>query len=176
MKFTDLITERLILKTFKKSPIARSKKYGIGKEMPSSVTPKSKDIYFHKKYVKSFPIPEDILKTAYEKAKGFKYNTMRWNEVSNVIAFTNSPDFDTANEPTAGDSLTIYPDGKIVKDYNKLIWHHKWQWVKDNYRGFNVKDSIERSKQWVGIEGVPFRSIGHKHIWIKYLDSIGLEL
>jgi len=54
---------------------------------------------------------------------------------------------------------------QIGKRNEKKIWHHKWTFVDDDYRGFDVDASFNRSKAWLKIPDINFNVIGHKHIW-----------
>lgn len=164
MKFYNYLTEATVLKTAKGSRIARSK-YGVGKDIGGS-------LYLHKNYVKGI-IPDDQLKAALEALikdyPGFDYNVVRWDYKKGSIAFYNSPDFDTSHEPVAGEIFTVSTNVEIRKKTEKRIWHHKWLWVKDNYRGFDVRKSIERSKEWLAVPDIDFARIGNVQFWDDFL-------
>lgn len=82
----------------------------------------------------------------------FDYEIIKLNTKENYVSFIKSYDWDTVNEPTVGDSCKIDSNStvKITKGSGK-IYHHKWQFVKDNYKGFNVQQSKERSILWESI-------------------------
>lgn len=165
MKFVQLLDETI--KTQKGTAVKRSK-YGVGKDIGGF-------IYFHKNYVSDFPIPDDVMKSAVQKIDKFKYNLMKWNKKTNSLTFYNSKDFDTSNEPVAGEWITVHPDGTVKKGNEKQIYHHKWLWVKDDYRGFDVSKSMDRSKEWLAIKDVPFNRIGRKPFWIEFLNKNNLN-
>ena len=92
----------------------------------------------------------DKAKAVAEK-KGFSYNCINYDPKNpNVVRFDEAPDFDTAREPITG--RFIYVDantGEVIKTgSSNQIWHHKWQWVAPDYKGFDVQKSYEWSKEW----------------------------
>jgi len=139
--------------------------FGVGKKMGD-------EVYLHRDY--EGVIPAGDLADAKSRIKGFKYNLIRYNTKTGSIGFFNSPDFNSSDEPVNGDLMVIEPDGRIRsvplnKNADKqAIYHHKWQWVKDDYTGFNVKDSIKRSIAWqrvVNKEGIDRKRIGFQGVW-----------
>lgn len=157
------------LKTLKGSIIKRSSKYGVGKEIGGQ-------IYFHKNYV------DDICPNLYELAKDileeeypdFKYNCLMYDKKKpDTLRFDEAPDFDSAREPMPGNMLSVDTStGKIIKRYSPQIWHHKWLWVKDDYKGFDVEESYEWSKKW--LEKISSPS-GYIDKWKAELKDAGLE-
>lgn len=147
------------LKTYKGSRIARSSKYGVGKEIGGK-------LYFHKKYAEDI-IPEDIWYSAkrcmiedFRSPNGgadFQYNTLIYDPTNERVTFVESPDFDTAREPVVGDYVTVrrnydpHDSRKwiVTSGHSNYIYHHKWLWVDNNYTGFDVRESWEWSKEWL---------------------------
>ena len=156
MKLLDLFENR-VAKTLKGSTIKRSK-YGVGKDIGG-------EIYLHKQYESVVP-DQEALKAAKEKLDGFKYNVLKFDKNGN-FTFFNSPDFDTADEPVAGKYVRVGQDGKLKEGETKSIWHHKWLWVKDDYKGFNVDESFKRSQAWLKLPDIDFARIGNKDFWEK---------
>ena len=109
-------------------------------------------LFVHKDYADEV-IPKALLdkaKKILKKTKpDFKYRAIRWDTAKNEIRFDEAPNFDTAPEPIAGNTVAISDDGKVTEKYAPNIWHHKWMWVKDDYKGFDTKESWERSRQWL---------------------------
>ena len=148
----------MVVKTKKGSVIKRSK-YGVGKLIGGS-------LYLHRNYVNSLPgdMQKNIL-DAESNIEGFEYNTLKINLTDGSITFINSRDFDTAAEPTVGQYKTV--KGDRVKDgKSNSIWHHKWLWVKNDYSGFDVMDSFERSRKYLQMD-MDFSRIGNKDFWEK---------
>jgi hypothetical protein len=112
-------------------------------------------IYVHKNYADEI-VPTDtlakaelILQTQYP---DFQYNTIMYDRKKGTVRFDEAPDFDTAREPIPGNYVIVDPvTGQTKTGYSDYIWHHKWQWVKNDYKGFNVADSWNWSKQWLSV-------------------------
>lgn len=131
------------------------------------------DLYVHKSY-ESYVLPHDELdKAKTYLPKDFEYTAVKHNKKEGTFSFIHSPDFDTADEPTVGDSIKVHPSGhiKLTKQArDPKIWHNKWQWVGDDYKGFDVEKSKQRSKDWKAIVGVNKEissRIGSKSYWEK---------
>ena len=83
-----------------------------------------------------------------------------------------SPNFDTEDEPTVGNYTNVNMDKDTLKTGNSnSIWHHKWVWVMDDYPGFDVQESIERSKRWLEQKDVDFSRIVNRQFWDKTVAS-----
>lgn len=159
------------LKTYKGSAIKRSTKYGVGKEIGG-------DIYFHKDYVDRI-IPEDIYDNALhlleESYPDFDFNCIRYSPKTQAISFQEAPDFDTAREPKVGDYITVFPDATIKTGHSEYIWHSKFLWVKNDYKGFDVREAWEWSRTWLNAlkETADGNGIGR---WNAQLQRYGLPL
>ena len=109
--------------------------------------------YVHRDYESAISDQEGL-----EKAKKLispeqreRYNVVKHNKKEGSFSFIHSPNFDTADEPISGDSHRVKPDGSITITKQKKdpqIWHHKWQWVGDDYKGFDVQQSKKRSEHY----------------------------
>ena len=159
------------LKTYKGSPIKRSTKYGVGKEIGG-------DIYLHKDYA-NMVVPIDILVSAEQALQdnypNFEYNCIRYSPKTGAVSFQEAPDFDTAREPKVGDYITVFPDGTIKTGHSEYIFHHKWLWVQNDYTGFDVADAWEWSREWLNTlqETSDGNGIGR---WNNQLQRYGLPL
>ncbi len=158
------------LKTQKGSPIKRSN-WGVGKQIGGFV-------YLHRDYINL--IPEDKYKEvtdAYNTVVDVtgaapEFNVIKVGKNKSVITFINSPDFDTSPEPTVGEYINVNLDTDNVRPgRSNSIWHHKWLWVQDDYSGFDVQESIERSKQWLGMDDIDFKRIGNRDFWNREVAS-----
>ena len=143
----------------KKLGLKRTNKFGgIGKEIGG-------EVYLHKDYEHTFP--QDLL----NKAKSFLpedyvYNVVKYAPKTGVFSFIISNDFDTNEEPSVDGVVTVKPDGTIKKQGNAgWIYHHRWEWVADDYKGFDVEKSKQRSLKWAGLDGVDKSRIGQRKHW-----------
>lgn len=158
----------LILQSKKLSIPQRDKEYGIGKIM-------GHDLYIHKTYEDI--LPQDVLinakKILNEKIQNFDYTIIKYNKKTGTLSFIQSPDFDTHDEPIVGNIVRIQTNGEMKTMKQKKdpqIYHHKWNFVSNDYNGFNVKESIERSISWkkvIGNNKEISSRIGTQSFWKK---------
>lgn len=152
-------------------------KYGIGKNMGSQV-------WVHKNYVTKIMTEKEFKEFSSYFPNDFDYEIIRWEEKKNEIAFIECKDFNESNEPIVGRVQRIQ---KIDTDYiihketkphkDPAIYHHKWMFVEDDYKGFNTLESKKRSVQWKSILGVNKEvssKIGKKSYWDQWLKLNGL--
>lgn len=143
--------------------IKRSPKYGVGKEIGGAV-------YVHCQF-------EDVFGDVVAKAKeqlpdGFEYQVVKYDARSGNISFVASPDFDTADEPIVGEIITVKPGGIVKRRKQSAdpeIYHHKWLFVRDDYCGFDVIASRQRSEQWTALTNVDRARIGRKSYWEEHV-------
>lgn len=124
-------------------------------------------VYAHQNYEKEV-IPELVLLNAQKYLEGFKYNIVKYVPQTDTITFIQSPDFDSADEPMVGTALLVKPDGNtkaMNPSGDPWIYHHKWLWVKDDYTGFDVEESKQRSLKWMSLPNIDRSRIGKKSYW-----------
>lgn len=147
------------LRTERGTPIKRSS-LGVGKQIGG-------DLYLHKSYSGRLPY-QDRLALAesrlHEGFPGFNFNVIKAGK-DGSYTFFNSLDFDTADEPTAGNYVRVEGTGKMKAGRTESIWHHKWLWVMDDYKGFDVEESKERSRKWLKLPGIDYSRIGNPAFW-----------
>lgn len=137
----------------------RSRQFGVGKEIGGN-------IYVHRQYEAALG---DRVQAAKKFVPGdFEYTVVKLNGATQAVTFVASPDFDTADEPIVGRYILVRVDGS-TQDRKQLddpyIYHHKWLMVPDDYGGFNVEASKDRSRAWLGLEDVDKTRIGRKSYW-----------
>jgi hypothetical protein len=140
-----------------------SKRFGIGKDIGGAV-------YAHRSY-------EDQLGSAVAAAKekipaGFVYHVVKYNYRSRAVSFIQCPEFDTVAEPTVGDIVTVDAAGNVRRRRQPRepeVYHHKWLFVADDYEGFDVESSRQRSLTCLGLDGVDRRRIGRKRYWAEHI-------
>lgn len=158
--------------------LKRNKQFNVGKTI-------DKNIWVHKQYATSILAEDEYKKFLNHVPENFQFNILRINLKEHNISFINSPDFDYSNEPLIGDIFKVQlqeKDAPILsfsrnQIKNPLIYHHKWMFVNDEYKGFDVKKSKERSLEWKNILGVNkelSNKIGRKEFWDKWLKENNL--
>ena len=141
----------------------RSKRFGVGKEIGGAV-------YVHRDY-------ENKLGDAVEKAKrhlpeSVSYTVVKLNLRTNAVSFIQCVGFDTAPEPTVGEMVTIDAEGnsrRRSQPRDPEVYHHKWLFVADDYPGFDVQESVQRSLCWSALEDVDRKRIGRKSYWDEHV-------
>ena len=139
-------------------------------------------VYVHRDYVNKLPMD---LRIKVDRAigdprgwpqvytRGFEYNILKISTNSNIVVFMHSPDFDTAAEPVAGNWCRVDLDaGEVEGGRTSNIWHHKWLWVMDDYKGFDVEASFQRSQVWLALDDVDMARIGNPKYWATIREKI----
>ena len=102
---------------------------------------------------------------------GFAYEVLKINQKANEVSFIASEDWNTSHEPIVGDSYKVNLDtGKVsyrkARKNNPQIYHHKWMFVNEDYEGFSVEESKQRSKQWQNSNiDYDSKKIGNLNYW-----------
>lgn len=146
--------------------------------------------YIHRNYEGEISDQEGLKKAREALSPDHKnrYNIVKHNKKAGTFSFIHSPDFDESDEPISGESHKVTPEGKVTITKQKKdpqIYHHKWQWVGDDYKGFDVEKSKQRSKDWGKVtdkikkenpEENVIRKIGTKSYWERMITPhIGKE-
>ena len=137
----------------------RSSQFGVGKEIAGKV-------YVHRDYANR--LGDVVAKAAKRLPDDFEYAVVKYDTRSRAVSFIASLDFDTADEPTVGDVITVSCDGTTRRRSQRSdpqIYHHKWLFVADDYAGFNVAVSKCRSATWLALDDVDKARIGTKSYW-----------
>lgn len=160
--WADRVSKRLKLLQEAKAKFPKRWKGKVGKSIGGAV-------YVHRNYENDV-VPKDVLFQTKRKLKAFHYNIVKYVIKTGAITFIHSPDFDTVDEPMVGEQLLVKPDGstRLMKPSgDPWIYHHKWLWVKDDYRGFNVEEAKRRSLVWMSLSDIDYARIGKKSFWEK---------
>ena len=150
------------LRTRTGSVIARSSDYGVGKFIGGK-------IYVHRQYEDVIPdinLIKDYIKFSPRDLLSHPYNVVVYNRFGKHYSFVEAPNFDTAHEPTVGKitTFTLNSNSTYTRSFRSL-YHHKWLFVKDDYTGFDVQESFDRSKEWLALRGVSHSRIGSPRYW-----------
>lgn len=141
----------------------RSKRFGVGKEIGGSV-------YIHRLYEEG--IRRILLQPWPDLTGSFAYTIVKYNLRTHSITLIHSPDFDTVDEPMLGECWTIpiaRPPAYRSQPTDPFIYHHKWLMVADDYEGFDVRASIERSRRWLALPGIDKSRIGRRSFWMTHV-------
>ena len=108
--------------------------------------------------------------------RGFGYQVVKFD--NGKVSLIQSCDFDTANEPSVGESLCINDDGqiKMIKPSDK-IYHRKYIFVNADYLGFDVEEAKRRAELWeTSIPDIKahLSRIGQRAYWYDLLDKYGI--
>ena len=139
----------------------RSSKMGVGKQIGNAV-------YVHRQYTGTTPEAERV-KQAAKCAGSWAWDIAKITPES--ISLIKSPDFDNCDEPISGDSLVVRNNGstRLVSQHSDPnIYHHKWLMVGDDYKGFDVEQSKQRSSQWIQLP-IDKSKIGKQSYWQKHV-------
>lgn len=124
----------------------------------------------------------EFITDLYDKEIGIDSYVLKYDSLTNKISFISTPDWDTENEPTVGDSICAWIEGdeccaKKIKCKNQ-IYHNKWQFVQPNYSGFDVEDAKERTELWNSIPDINKHKsrIGYRNYWNSLLKANGIPL
>jgi hypothetical protein len=130
-------------------------------------------LYFHRSALSR--VDQSIRKrvlAAQRREPEWKWDIARVDIKGGRVALIQSPDWDTADEPTVGAMIVL--DGRTVKRRppTAMIYHHKWTFVSDDYTGFDVEASKARSSAWESLDPpVNKRKIGHRRHWEEAVVS-----
>lgn len=112
----------------------------------------------------------------------YAYDIIKVNKQNKTVSLIECETWDILNEPIVGDSHCYrVENGKIFEKLIKggtKVYHNKWQFVSDNYTGFDIAVAKERTKEWNNIPNILLMKskIGNKDYWYKLLESNGLNL
>lgn len=143
-------------------------------------------VWVHKDYAELVCDKDKYQKMAAALPSDFSFDVVRVSQKVDEVAFIASPDFNTSHEPIVSDSIRVSLDAsgavnvsKVTKEQkDPLIYHHKWLFVLDDYKGFNVEEAKHRSLEWkskLGVDRVISSKIGRCSFWDGWLkqNSIG---
>jgi hypothetical protein len=131
----------------------------IGKKIGSKV-------YLHRSALELRPDLAALVKRAERLVGDWTWHVVRVNRTEQEVAFVQSPDFDTAPEPTVGAMRIVYLTSCRVRLFKQggLIYHHKHLFVAPGYTGFDLEASRARSTRWERL-GVDKSKIGRRDYW-----------
>ena len=150
------------------SSLKRNSSTGVGKKIGG-------DLYVHKSSENVIP---NLISFKSKLPSNYKYDVVKYNDKDKIVSFIKVPEFNIVQEPLATTGLKVFSDGTIKNININQIYHHKWLFVDDSYKGFNIADSIERSLAWLPlrknnkIKDFKWASIGRQEAWDKVIPFI----
>lgn len=158
------------LKTLKGSRIGYSQ-FGVGKQVGSK-------IYIHINSRFGI-IPGDVWDKAMEIldkewiSPSWFYTLCYDLKKPHIIRFDFCEGFCTEREPVVGQMVFVDTETERVWNrYNSQIYHHKWLWVPEGFKGFDVQESYEWSKHW--LSKLPEVASGYPHKWEEQLKKYNI--
>lgn len=115
------------------------------------------------------------------------FDVVKYDTRKQTLSFILSPDWDYANEPIVGDSAVFYLkkgvhlcnlETRVVKQCkNPKIYHNKWQFVANDYLGFDIEAAKRRTDLWNRVKELRENKarIGNRDYWYAMLDKYGLS-
>lgn len=133
------------------------------------------------------------------------YAFLAWEVVkvdlkNNSVTFIECDDWDEASEPTVGDAHKItvgipennkkevhtiqLESGEEIqgvyhltkKKKNPQIYHNKWMFVSEDYKGFDIEEAKDWSKKWQSVIPKGHSSkYGYRDYWENLLKEHGLR-
>lgn len=102
------------------------------------------------------------------------YAIIKYNKQTDTVSLIKCGTWDTLNEPVVGDSYCYDKNLnlKIIKGGSK-VYHNKWQFVADNYTGFDINKAKLRTQEWNKIPDIKSlkSKIGNKDFWYALLKQ-----
>ncbi|HJP08339.1 MAG TPA: hypothetical protein QF882_12895, partial [Arenicellales bacterium] len=169
--FDDYLPKSLddLLKKIKTNHgIKRDTSAGVGKKIGG-------ELYVHKSSENVIPNLESFKSKL---PKDFTYDIVKHNSKDDIVSFIKSPNWNTVDEPLATTGLKVLSNGTTKELNINQIYHHKWLFVKNDYKGFDVEESIKRSLAWLPlrkdnkIKDFKWASIGRQDSWDKVIPHI----
>jgi len=114
--------------------------------------------------------------------KGYEFNIIKQDNYTGNVSYIYCPDFDTENEPRLLYSLTFDHTHKLIRDIvyspdNPPIYHHKWMFVKEDYKGFDISQAKLRSDLYKSLlTSYDKKRIGRLIYWKEFLEKHNLSL
>ena len=140
-------------------------------------------VYAHRSNIAEFfkNIPSDAWPFVTEvlNVKFCDYDIVKYDKSSGNVSLIRCSTWDYLNEPIVEDSFCFTPtfSYKVIKGGTK-VYHNKWMFVSDDYKGFDIEEAKERTKLWNSIPNIKeYKSkIGNIDFWYKLLKENNIEI
>ena len=108
-----------------------------------------------------------------------EFDIVKYDRKTSNVSLISCPTWDDVNEPIVGDSYCFNSDlsYKVIKGGTK-VYHNKWQFVSEDYKGFNIEKSKERTRQWNSIPNIKELKckVGYKDFWYQLLKENNMPI
>ena len=107
------------------------------------------------------------------------YEVIKYDTKQHKLSFIDSPDWLTSNEPIVGDSVcwNFDKESQTTRLGGNAVYHSKELFVSDDYTGFDIDKTKERTKLWQSLVTKEEKKlIGSKQYWKQFCEKHGLEL
>lgn len=113
-----------------------------------------------------------------EKNKIFWFDVVKFDKKNCNFTFIYCKDFDNEREPEITLCILVKKNQEIkVMKGRGQIYHAKYMFVKENYRGFNIEESKKWYETWNKIIPKELKkNIGYKKNWIEILEKYNLPI
>lgn len=148
-------------------------------------------LYVHKSNVKELydsirddcMFPFIVVTVELHNKYGLKYEVIKYDKRNKKISFIESPDWNISYEPYISYSVVTDINTGNVKvisgrKTNPQIYHHKWMFVADDYKGFDIEASKKRSEMLMSNPSYKenIKIIGNKYFWLQWCKENGFEV
>ena len=107
------------------------------------------------------------------------YEIIKFDSIGKRVSFIESNNWNNANEPDVGKSY-VYSNGKLLKiiEPKGQIYHNKWMFVSNDYKGFDIEEAKKRTEEWNSIKDIKQHKsrIGYKNYWANLLKKNNIKL
>lgn len=107
------------------------------------------------------------------------FEVVKYNKINGSISLIQCSTWNKLHEPIVEDSYCFNVDGscKRIKGGTK-VYHNKWEFVSEDYKGFDVEKEKQRTRDWNQIPNIRDLKcrIGNKDFWYKLLKEYNLEI
>ena len=106
------------------------------------------------------------------------FDIVKFDNKTRNVSLIQCSTWDILNEPIVEDSYCFHPDFsyKIIKGGTK-VYHHRWMFVSENYKGFDLEKSKQRT--WMLWDIPEFQEnknrVGSLQYWEEFLKKYNLD-
>ena len=109
------------------------------------------------------------------------FDIVKFDKQKKKVSLIECPTWDILNEPIVGDSYCFSMSNpkayKVIKGSTK-VYHNKWMFVAEDYKGFSITEAKRRTEIWNSIPNIKSMKskIGNKDFWYALLRENNLPI